>query len=230
MAVSKIKNMPDIDNNVAADSQLDQAPNSETSGTTTDQQDAGDVAPSTDVQDNLPPADDNEEPITRERLSKRDYIIGRQKAKLAKEQAKATEIRDEDIDYDNVTPEDEALISKVVAKRFAPIIEKSLAAEDDMEINQFLTENPDFKEFEAKARRYMQHESRRHLPIKSIFYEIAGDKLMKIGAERAKQADQRAKESQVGGGSTRTDIGKPDVWSLTPEQFKAEQDALRKNL
>src|SRR5690606_11309004 len=125
----------------------------------------------------------NEEPVVRERLSKRDYIIGRQKAKLAREQAKATQIQDEDIDYNDVTPQDEALISKVVAKRFAPIIERSLAAEDEMEINEFLSQNPEFKEFESKARRFMQHESRRHLPIKSIFYEVAGDKLMAIGAE-----------------------------------------------
>lgn len=221
--------MPEIDNNLAADSQLDQATISETSETGADQQDAGDTG-TQDTKTTDVSQDTDEEPVVRERLSKRDYIIGRQKAKLAKEQAKATEIRDEDIDYNNVTPEDEALISKVVAKRFAPIIEKSLAAEDEVEIKEFLTNNPDFAPFEAKARKFMQHESRRHLPIKTIFYEVAGDHLLKIGAERERQAETKARASQTGGGSVRTAAGKPDVWKLSPDEFRAEQDRLRQNL
>jgi hypothetical protein len=75
----------------------------------------------------------------------------------------------------------------------------------------------------------MQHPSRRALPIKSIFYEVAGDKLIKIGAERAKQADKKAKDSQTGGGSNRGGEANENVWNLTPEQFAERQEKIRRS-
>jgi hypothetical protein len=175
--------------------------------------------------------DDDKEPDVRKRLSKQDFIIGRQKAKLAKTQEKQDDDKDDEGDDDDVVaPEDEAMISKVVAKKFAPIIEKSLADDDNQEIASFLSENPDFKEFEAKARRYMQHPSRRQLPIKAIFYEVAGDKLIKIGAERQRLADEKAKNSQSGGGSNRGGEGSKSVWDLTPEEFAEQQERVRRGL
>jgi hypothetical protein len=177
----------------------------------------------------IPPVieDDNKEPEERTRMSKQDYIIGRQKAKLAKEQAKQAEA-DNDTEDDTIAPEDDALISKIIAKRLSPIIDKSLADEDNAEISGFLKDNPDFKEFETKARRYMQHPSRRQLPIKSIFYEVAGDKLIKIGAERERQAIEKAKSSSTGGGSSRGNEGSKSVNDMTPEEFREKQEAVRR--
>ena len=178
--------------------------------------------------------DDGSEPEQRKRLSSKDFIIQRQQKKLAKKaKAKEDNPNDDDDnegsnDDDDIAPEDEELITKVVAKKFAPIIDKSLAADDETEIQDFLKTNPDFKPFEAKVRRYMQHPSRRALPIKSIFYEVAGDKLLKIGAERAQQADKKAKDSQTGGGSNRGGEDNQNVWDLTPEQFAERQEKIRR--
>lgn len=171
--------------------------------------------------------DDGKDPDTRARLSKQDFIIGRQRAKLAKQQGEADNNQNNETDEKPVTPEDEELITKVVAKQLAPIIDKSLAADDDKEIADFIAENPDFKPYEAKARRFMNHPSRRALPIKSIFYEVAGDNLLKIGAERAKAADAKAKNSQTGGGSSRSGEGAKSVWDLSPAEFAAEQERIR---
>lgn len=178
--------------------------------------------------------DDLVEPVVRQRLSKQDFIIGRQHKKLAKAakaggkgegEGEGGESGEGDDDVDEA---DEALINKVVAKNFAPIIDKSLAADDNEEVLGFLTENPDFKPFEAKARRYMAHPSRRNLPIKSIFYEVAGDKLIKIGAERERAAIEKAKGSQTGGGSNRGGEGVKDDWQLPADDFKAKQERIRR--
>ena len=174
--------------------------------------------------------DDGKEPEVKPRLSKQDFIIGRQKAKLAKK-AKAGEGEEGDEageGDDEVAPEDEALINKVVSKTFAPIIDKTLQAEDDKDIQDFLTANPEFKPFEAKARRYMQHPSRRQLPVKSIFYEVAGDKLLKIGADRGKAADEKAKNTQTGGGSNRAGEGGKSDWDLSKDDFEAKQERIRR--
>lgn len=178
-----------------------------------------------------PAGDDKEEPAVRKRLSTQDFIIGRQRAKIAKENAKKDDDdgagdgkKDDETDEDDdIAPEDEAMISKVVAKRFAPIIDKSLAADDDKEVTEFVKTNPDFKPYEAKARRFMNHPSRRSLPIEAIFYEVAGKDLIKIGAERQKAADEKAKASQTGGGSNRAGEGAKNVWDMTPDEFAQEQ-------
>lgn len=173
--------------------------------------------------------DDNLEPSTRKTLSKQDFIIGRQKAKLAKQKEKETYEEDDDNDDGEVAPEDERIISNVISKKFAPLIEKTQQAEDDREINAFLAENPDFKPFEAKARRYIQHPSRAHLPVKTIFYEVAGDKLLKIGAERRAKADEDAKSTQTGGGSNRAGSGgEKSTWEMSEEEFEAEKEKVRR--
>jgi hypothetical protein len=173
--------------------------------------------------------DDNQEPPTRKGLSTQDFIIGRKHRQLTK--AKAGEEGGEDNktgDDDEIAPEDEELINKVVAKNFAPIFNKTIAAEDDKEIGAFLKDNPDFAPYEAKARRYIAHPSRKHLPIKAVFYEVAGDDLLKLGAERGKKADEKAKGTQTGGGSNRSGEGKKDAWELSKEEFEAEQEKVRR--
>jgi len=125
---------------------------------------------------------------------------------------------------DEIAPDDEALIKRVVAPMLQPVLEKTLRAEDEQEIKEFLTLNPDFKPFEAKARRFMQHPSRRQLPIKSIFYEVAGDQLLKIGADRKAKADEKAKQTQTGGGSNRAGEGEGrSDWELSKEEFEAKK-------
>jgi len=157
--------------------------------------------------------DDNEEPPVRKPLlSKQDYIIGRQRSKLLKEKEKANDDEgDESDENDEIAPEDEAMITKVVAKHFAPIIQQTLDAEDDKAVNDFLKENPDMRKYESKARRFMKHESRKNIPVESIFYEIAGKEMFKIGADRKSKADEIAKNSQTGGGSNRGNENKKGV-------------------
>lgn len=176
---------------------------------------------------------DDEEPQTRQRMSPKDFIIKRKEAKIAKlqqqkEQKQSEHQPDADSDNDEIAPEDEELINKVVTKTFAPLLEKTMQAEDEKEITDFIKENPDFSQFEGKARKYIAHPSRRHLPIKSVFYEVAGDDLIRIGAERQKKADEEARQTQTGGGSNRVAEGQKSVWDLTPEEFAEEQEKVRR--
>ncbi len=179
--------------------------------------------------------DDNAEPEVRPRMSTKDFIIGRQHKKLSKAKAGEGEGEGEhkdneeaNEDDDEIAPEDEELITKVVAKRFAPILDKALSAEDENEIQEFVKTNPDFKPFEAKVRRFMRHPSRRQLPVKSIFYEVAGDKLLSIGAKRQTEADKKAKDTQTGGGSNRAGGGTKSVKEMSNEEFEAKKEKVRR--
>jgi hypothetical protein len=99
--------------------------------------------------------------------------------------------------------------------------------EDDREISDFVAKNPDFKPYIETVRKYSQHDSRKSLPIESIFYEVAGKDLMRIGAQRAKKAGDEAKKTQAGGGSGVSTEQPKSAWDLTPEEFAAEQDKIR---
>lgn len=170
--------------------------------------------------------DENEPPVQTRKTAK-DFIIERKERKIAKlEAAKAGEgdggKGGEKPDDGEIDPEDEEIISKVVSKQITPLIEKQIEAEDEAEVQQFVAENPDFKPYEAKVKAFMKHPSRREIPIKSLFYEAAGDDLLKIGAERAKKAAEEAARSGTGGGSARSEEGegKPDWVNMPKDEFE----------
>lgn len=157
-----------------------------------------------------------------------DFILERKNRKIEKLQSKG---KDDDADQgeeeDDLADEDAKVIDRRVGKILSPFIAKQMADEDKQEIADFVTTNPDFKPYAERVAKYAQHESRKNMPIKAIFYEVAGDDLLKIGAERAKKADKEAKHSQAGGGDNRGGDAPKDVWSLTPQEFAAEQEKIR---
>ncbi len=185
------------------------------------------------------------EPAVKHRTSK-DFIIERKDRQLARQAAEKAakagqaddagkddetdeaDVEETDDEENEISEQDEALVAKVVAKRFAPILEKHVEAEDLQEIQGFLKDNPDFAPYEKQVKVFMQHPSRRSLPIKSIFYEVAGDDLLKIGAQRQQEADKKAKETQAGGGTQQGgDTKKKSAWDMTPEEFEAEKLRVR---
>lgn len=177
--------------------------------------------------------DDGKDPEVKPRKTPQDFIIERKNRKIAKLQNKGDQGEGEggegDEEENEVAPEDADLIKKVVSPMIAPIVEKSLEAEDEKEIQEFLKENSDFKPYEQKVRRFMKHPSRRQLPIKSLFYEVAGDDLLKIGADRKAKADEEAKHSQSGGGSNRAGEGQEkSAWELPKDEFEAKKEKIRR--
>ena len=149
--------------------------------------------------------DEDKEPPTRKRPI--DFIKERQERRKAKggdtkDKDKATGDEDEDDDIDEA---------------------------DDQEIKTFLTDNPDFKPYEAKARKYMSHPSRKDVPISEIFYGVAGADLLKIGAKRGKIADNEAKKSKTGGGSQDAGGVKP-VSEMSKAELEAKQNEVRSKM
>jgi hypothetical protein len=189
-----------------------------------------------------PQGDNQGEPEVRQRKTAKDFIIERQQRKIEKLKSKASgndggqggnggesdEEEEEDDEKGGQKQLVRELIQEEVLPTLTPVLEKHVQAEDDAEVQAFLAENPDFKPYEAQARRFMSHPSRRSLPIKSIFYEVAGDDLMRIGAERARKADEKARETQAGGGSARGEDTPTDVWSLSPEEFAKKREEIRR--
>jgi hypothetical protein len=106
-------------------------------------------------------------------------------------------------------------------------MEKKREAEDQALIDSFVSENPLFAPYVDKVKTFAKHPSRQDLPIESIFYEVAGKDLLRIGGERAIKALKEAKQSQAGGSTGSPESGAKDAWSMSDDEFTAKQEAIR---
>lgn len=173
--------------------------------------------------------DEDKEPPTRKRPI--DFIKERQERRKAKQGGDKSKSDDktEDDEDDDIDPADEKTVGKIVEQYLKPIAEKEAKAQDDQEIKEFLTANPDFKPYEAKARKYMSHPSRKDVPIQEIFYGVAGADLLKIGAKRAKIADNEAKKTKSGGGAQDAG-GVKSAATMTKAELEAKQNEVRSKM
>lgn len=175
--------------------------------------------------------DDAKEPEVRKRKTPAEFIRERQarKAEKAKKAEEAHDGDDEGERDDEIPEADQETIGKVAGEIVRPLIEKHLQSEDAAEVAEFLAkpENDVFAPYKEKALKWMNHPSRRNMPISSIFYEVAGPDLMRIGAERERKASEKARDTQAGGNSSRGDGEAKSVWELSPEEFAAKQAAVR---
>jgi hypothetical protein len=186
--------------------------------------------------DKKPTQDADAEPPKRKRNV--DFIIERKAQKIAKSKDKGNgadkgkdeeEDADADNDEEDVAPEDAKIIDKRIAKALKPFADKQVQEQDKAEVDAFVSANPDFKPYADKVLKWAQHPSRQGIPIESIFYEVAGKDLMKIGAERGKKADEEAKKTNAGGGNNRggNNGGTKPVWEMSKDEFEAEQAKTR---
>jgi hypothetical protein len=171
------------------------------------------------------PTQADEEPKVRKRNV--DFILERKNRKIEKLKNKEDEETHEDDEDDDIDPDDAKIIQKQVAKALSPFLAKQMEDEDQQEIQSFVKDNPDFAPYIDKVKTFAKHPSRKDLPIQSIFYEVAGPDLLKIGAKRAQKANDEAKESSAGGGSSQGGTSEKSIWDLTPEEFAERQEALR---
>ena len=166
--------------------------------------DKKDEAPATEIKD--------EEPVARK--SRLDYILERKQAKAEKLKQEKLKELDKQIKTEagegdeEVSPDDEKVVEKVIEKKYGDYFREMDEEKEAAEINGFIAQNPEFKPYETKIRKFASHPSRRHIPINAIAYEVAGPDLMRLGAERAKKADEKAKEASLkAGGSEKGDEG-----------------------
>ena len=212
------------------ESQNDGGAGDEDKGADKPDDDNGDKKPDekgTDDKKPEPTPNADEEPKTRKRNI--DFILERKNEKIKKLQEKnnGADAEKEDEDEDNLDPNDAQIIQKHVAKALSPFLAKQMQDEDKQEIDDFVKQNPDFAPYVAKVQKFSQHPSRKDMPISSIFYEVAGGDLLKLGADRARKAGIESKKSRAGGGGSSGGGSEKGVWDLSAEEFEAQKEALR---
>lgn len=183
-------------------------------------------AGSTEEEEEEAQDDEDEEPPTRKPRTNADWVALRRQKKLEKQNS-AKEEQGEDNDDeseedDEINDEDAKLIEKVVSKRLAPFEKQQELASLKSEIDQFVADNPDFKPYAAKALKWGQHPSWKDIPTKQLMHAAAGDKLLAIGAKRAKVVAQKIQKTKTGTGTGGNATTQKSVMDMTDEEFQQE--------
>ena len=173
--------------------------------------------------------DDDAEPPSRKPRTKEDFVKMRQSKKnqrqgdSEKEQGEA----DEDDGDDDVSDADEEVVERIVDKKLAPVFEREQQAEVKAEIDEFVAANPDFKHIATKALKWSKHPTWKNVPTEQLMYAAAGNKLLRMGAKRGKAADEKARKTSTGKGSTsKTGSTKP-VEEMSDEEFAAHVEGVK---
>ncbi len=164
------------------------------------------------------------------RKTPQDYYRERQEKREAKKQDDSQGQGSGD-DPDDLDDPIQSTVRKVVDQEYGPVFE-SLRKEKEtqqvkQEVDDFLSQpgNDVFRPYAEKIQKFALHTSRRSIPIESIAYEVAGKDLMRIGVERAKQADAEAAASVTGGGSP-GNIQQKNWQDMSMEEFADHKKSL----
>ena len=170
--------------------------------------------------------DEDEEPPVRKPRTNADWVAKRRADKIKKLKDSGDDQQGEDDEdseeEDDVDDEDAKIIDKRIAKQLAPLREKEYQAEVKAEIDTFVSENPDFKPFAAKAAKWAQHPDWKNIPTKQLMHAAAGDKLLAMGAKRKELAQQKANLTKTGTHTGGESGGKKPVADMSDEEFNAE--------
>ena len=179
--------------------------------------------------------DDDEDVPTRKPKTPADFVALRRGKALAKARDDAKKGKgqggdegdDEGDDDDANDTDPRSIVQKEIAKALKPLADRAEQDEVDTEIATFVHDNPDFKEFAPKVAKWSQNEAWKGVPIERIFYAVAGKQLLKIGADRTREADKNARKGRTGG-SNGGEEGKRTNWADAPlEDVGAEIERIK---
>lgn len=181
-----------------------------------------------DEKDEKDEEDEDLDPPTRRGKTNWRKNFFSEKHKEEKKVDKETEDDDDDEEDNDIAPEDEAMVDKVIRKRYGSKFDQLDEKADEGEVKDFVADNPQFKPYKSKILKYLKHPSRSHLPVKTIALEVAGDDLMKLGAKKGKQADLKAKKKAGGGHSPSSAGGSGKSTSdMSDKEFDAEVERVK---
>jgi len=135
-----------------------------------------------------------------------------------------TNTSDSSLTDDDVDPDTLKIIEKVVDRKTSGMKESLQIAKDKLEIDTFLSKNPEFSKYRSKIKTHLRHPAYSRIPVKKIASMVAGDDLVKIGAEKEVAAQKRANATKTVGNMVRQPSqGEPDWARVSKDDFEAQR-------
>jgi hypothetical protein len=183
----------------------------------TDQQ--GDAAEGQQPKQNIP-----EEPPER-----KAFFIGMRKGKQQARQQQGDAQQGGNDPYAEYDPNDLEVVDQRVQEHIQPYAEQLQQQQVERDVEDFVQQNPEFQPYKDTVRNWAMHESRKNLPVSSIFYEVAGQDLLNIGAQRARSSDaQKMETGGSSGHSTRNEPAAKNPSEMTSAEFEQYKEDVRR--
>jgi hypothetical protein len=133
-----------------------------------------------------------------------------------------------DEEEEEILPEDKKVITKVVSEQLSPVQEQLRESQNIIEVDTFIRENadkiPNVGKYRSAMLTYMNHPAYAKIPAKNVFRVVAGDDLIKLGAQREREAAAKASGTQVQSSTARpTNSGEKNWATATKEEFLAKK-------
>ena len=97
---------------------------------------------------------------------------------------------------DDVDPDDKEMVGKVVKEELGGIREDIRETKDQVEVDSYIRDNPEYSKYRAVALKFMKDPSYNNIPARNIMAMVASKDLQKIGAQKEREAIAKAKETQ----------------------------------
>jgi hypothetical protein len=88
----------------------------------------------------------------------------------------------DDDNTEEVLPEDEAAITKVVNKRVAPLEEQAKQQQDVIDVNNLIASKPEYAPYREQILAYAKHDAYKQIPIHNIAAIVTSKDQQKIGS------------------------------------------------
>jgi hypothetical protein len=166
---------------------------------------------------------DDDQPINPDEIEP-EVRGGKPKVEKPKKDKKEIEEEEPEDEDDEITPEDEKLISKIVDKRVGGALKEVQVIKDQTDVDAFIRAKPEYGKYREVALKYMVHPAYQNVPVSNIMAIVAQKDLEKIGAQKERDAAKKAKDTQNPGGSVREPgKGKTDWGKASKEDFEAQR-------
>ena len=132
---------------------------------------------------------------------------------------------------DEVDPDDEATIGRVVDRKLKPFTEQreretqeTQEIKNQVEVDSFIRENPEYKGYREKMLIYARHPDYSNAAIRNLALIVSGEDSQKLGAQKEREAREEADKTKGAGSSARTPKGGEKDWSgATQEEMDAKK-------
>lgn len=200
------------------------APNTETSTEEQGEEEAPKGEEETPEEPKVPEENplDDEPPV---RKSPQEFILQRKAQQLEKERKRREELEQELADLRS--KQDDTSSEEELSDAAKEILEKVHQEKTDLEIRNFLLDNPNFKPYEKKMQQWSKNPAYTSIPIQQLAYLVAGPDLMQLGAKMTQEADKKAQVNSTASGGMIGDTPRAkNVWDMTTEEFAQYQEQI----
>lgn len=113
---------------------------------------------------------------------------------------------------EEVDPEDKKTIEKVVDSRLKSATKGLDSMRDQVEVDAFLRSKPEMGRYRDVALKYMAHPAYKNIPVHNIMAMVSAKDQQKLGAEKEREAAQKAEASKNPGSGARKQGGGAVDW------------------